>query len=145
MPLSEKAFALLRELEGFRAEEYLCSRGKRTIGYGHVIGATEEFSSPLSHAAACAILRDDVCFAEAAVEDLVRMPLTQNQYDALAIFVFNIGRRAFAQSTLLRRLNEGGYQSVPDELMKWVNADGQRIPGLVARRKAEVSLWNSVA
>lgn len=144
MPVSDKCLALLRELEGFSAEPYKDAAGKLTIGYGHVITAKDSFDPPITKVLACSILRDDVCIAEMALDDTVTVPLTQNQYDALACFVFNVGRHAFAHSTLLRKLNEGSYQSVPGELMKWVNSGGQRIAGLVARRQKEVELWDSI-
>lgn len=144
MPASDKCLATLRELEDFSAEVYTDAAGKPTIGYGHVITAKDSFDSPVSKTLACSILRNDVILAEMALDDLVQVPLTQAQYDALVCFVFNVGRHAFAQSTLLRKLNSGSYQSVPSELLKWVNSNGQRITGLVRRREKEVELWNSI-
>ena len=68
--------------------------------------------------------------------------LTQYQFDALVSFVFNVGVGAFGGSTLLRRLNQGDYNAVPAELMRWVNSGGTPLPGLVRRRRAEGVLFS---
>ncbi|WP_247643165.1 lysozyme [Brucella sp. B13-0095] len=73
------------------------------------------------------------------VERLVKVPLTDNQFAALVSFDFNTG--ALDKSTLLKKLNKGDYAAVPVELMKWVNAGGKKINGLVNRRAAEAGLW----
>ena len=89
------------------------------------------------------LLEADLMEAEAAVSvRLVRVPLTDNQFAALVSFVFNEGEGAFAQSTLLRKLNEGGYGLVPACLKSWIFAGGRVQPGLVRRRAAEAALWS---
>ena len=80
------------------------------------------------------------------VDRLVEVELTKNQREALAILSFNIGYPAFAQSTLLKKLNQGDYDSVPSELRRWSRAAGpsgqsQVIPGLIQRREREIKLW----
>jgi len=81
------------------------------------------------------------------VNDSVRVELTQNQYDALVSFAYNVGSGNFRQSTLLRLLNQGSYTSVPDELAKWtkgrVNGQLTDLPGLVRRRNAEAQLFQN--
>ena len=69
------------------------------------------------------------------------MTLSQNQYDALTNFCFNVGRGAFAQSTLLRVLNQGDYQRAGREFHKWVHRRGKVLPGLVSRRQAESQMF----
>ncbi|MHC3939910.1 hypothetical protein ACI0FR_01214 [Paenochrobactrum sp. BZR 201-1] len=85
------------------------------------------------------ILRADLAKFEKRVSDLVKVPLNDNQYAALVSFDFNTG--ALHKSTLLKKLNTGDYSAVPAELMKWVNAGGKRVQGLVNRRAAEAGLW----
>ena len=78
-----------------------------------------------------------------AVVRLVKVPLNQNQFDALVSFVYNLGEGALASSTLLKLLNQGDYDSVPAQMMRWTKANGVDLPGLVRRRKAEADLFSS--
>lgn len=77
------------------------------------------------------------------VNELLQVVVTQYQLDALLSFTFNLGAWNLARSTLLRKLNQGDYLSVPTELAKWVNAGGRRIKGLINRRAAEIALWET--
>ena len=88
------------------------------------------------------ILRYDVALAEKAVNKLVKVPLNQNQFDALVSFVFNIGETQFASSTLLAKLNNQDYQAVPSELNRWVHGSGKKLPGLINRRRDEGDLFS---
>lgn len=90
---------------------------------------------------AISLLTGDVHYAEQAVIRLVKVPLNGNQFSALVSFVFNLGAHALEGSTLLRKLNGGEYAAVPAELSRWVRAGGEKLPGLVRRRKAEAKLW----
>jgi lysozyme len=72
---------------------------------------------------------------------LVRVPLTQGQFDALVDFCFNLGEGRLAGSTLLRELNAGLYAAAGQQLLAWDHAGGKVIPGLKARREAELALW----
>ncbi|KQU84203.1 hypothetical protein ASD00_33735 [Ensifer sp. Root31] len=85
------------------------------------------------------ILRADLATFEERVSRLVKVPLTDNQHAVLVSFDFNTGK--LHSSTLLKKLNKGDYDAVPAELMKWVNAGGKRVKGLVNRRAAEAGLW----
>lgn len=73
---------------------------------------------------------------------LIKVPLTQQQQDALVIWAFNVGRAAVARSTLLKRLNAGRYNEVPAQLKRWVYVNGKVAKGLVNRRNAEIAIWN---
>ncbi len=84
-------------------------------------------------------------FAEDAVTDLVKVPLSDNQFSALVAFVFNIGVGHFAKSTLLRELNAGQYDSVPGQLALWNHINGVVNVGLTRRRAAEIALWKKGA
>lgn len=78
---------------------------------------------------------------EAAVNELVTVPLTQGQFTALVSFAFNIGVNGFASSTLLRKLNRHNKKSVSGQLMRWVRAGSAVLTGLVRRRRAEGRRW----
>lgn len=79
---------------------------------------------------------------EDAVNESVTVTLSQNQFDTLVSFSFNVGRGAFQNSTLLKKLNHGMYDEVPIQLKRWVFAGGQRVRGLEVRRENEIKLWN---
>lgn len=88
------------------------------------------------------LLDHDLGSAQQTVRSLVTVPLTQNQYDALVSFAFNVGAGNFASSNLLEKLNQGDYESVPGELARWVyGSDGEKWEGLVNRREEEGALF----
>lgn len=140
MKTNQKGIDLIKHFEGFRAEPYICSGGKNTIGFGHVIKPKEHFKT-LSLADAEVILKDDVKIAEEAVSAFVKVALNSNQFSALCSFVFNLGRWNLGRSTLLQLLNKGEYSKAADEFPKWCWAGGVKLKGLLARRKAERDLF----
>ena len=97
----------------------------------------------ISAAQETALLRNVVPGYAEAVAEAVRIPLTQNQFDALVSFAFNIGLPAFRDSTLLRRLNAGNLAAVPSEMRRWNKSDGQVVQGLVNRREAEIAQFET--
>lgn len=124
-----------------------------TIGYGHLVhygpigtndDAEASFLCGVTREIALELLAADLVVAEDAVNTLVRTPLRQAQFDALVSFVFNVGRGAFARSTLLARLNGGFCCVVPLELRKWTKAGGRHLAGLLARRNGEGAMWCDV-
>lgn len=141
--VTEQGLNLIKRFEGFSPTIYICPAGYPTIGYGHVVLAHEQelFAGGITQAEATELLRKDVGTAERSVLRLILVPLTDGQFDALVSFTFNLGAGALQRSTLRRKVNRGEHESVPTELMKWVWAAGKRLPGLVLRRKAEVSLY----
>jgi len=115
-----------------------------TIGYGHTATAGEpkpRAGMVITAAEAESILLKDLTQYEAAVESLVKVELNDNQFAALVSFAFNVGIGAFKDSTLLKKLNQGDFNAVPTELMKWTKAGGKKLQGLVNRRQAEGYLW----
>ena len=76
-----------------------------------------------------------------AIQAWVTVPLTKFQHQALISFVTDVGTASFRSSTLLRKLNSGDYESVPQELAKWAKVDGQVSPALAQRRATEAELW----
>jgi lysozyme len=89
------------------------------------------------------LLRIDAQIAEAAVVRLIRVPLTDGQFDALVSFTFNLGAGALQRSTLRRRANRGEHEAAAGEFKKWIWAAGKRLPGLVTRRRAESALYGT--
>jgi len=146
MQTSERGIALLKESEGFSATPYICPAGKPTIGYGHVIRDDENFADQgIDDAQAESLLRRDIGTAEQAVFEAVSVGLTQNQFDAMVVLTYNIGIGAFQNSTLLKDLNAGDIDSALSQWGRWIYASGKPLPGLIARRKAEVELFTSQA
>jgi len=115
------------------------------LSLGPIDGRASEapFANGITRAEAMDLLRQDVRTAEDAVRRLVDVPLNQNQFDALVSFTFNLGEGNLQSSTLLRRLNDGDYDSVPSELNRWTRGGGQVLPGLVRRRAEEGELFTT--
>ena len=143
MKASERCISLIQEFEGYAAQKYDDVGGKPTIGYGHLIRAGEAFPARLSESDATALLCRDLEGVEACVEGAVDTTLSQDQFDALASFVFNLGCSKFAGSTLLRKLNAGDYAGAAAEFPKWCRVGAKEVPGLLRRRLAEQLLFNS--
>lgn len=139
MKPSGAARALIRQFEGCRLQAYLCPAGVPTIGIGHTRGV--KLGDRCSQQQADLWLTQDLEDAAATVATLVRVPLTQGQFDALTSFVFNLGARHLAESTLLILLNKGNYKAAADQFSRWVRADDKIQPGLVKRRAAEADLF----
>lgn len=137
--INSAGLALIKEYEGLRLEPYKDTGCIWTCGFGHTKGVTEH--THCTPEIAEAWLESDLQEAEEAVSHLVSVRLTDNQFAALVSFAFNLGRGALAKSTLLKKLNEGGYELVPACIKSWVFDNGKLIPGLVRRRNAEATLW----
>ena len=145
MQLSADGLALLKQSEGFRSTVYLDAAGLRTIGYGHSMLPVETFPLGITEAEATAILSKDVAIAEGVVSRLVRVPLTQGQFDALVDFTFNLGVKALASSTLLKDLNAQQYAAAAQQLLLWDHVGLKESPVLKTRREAEYQLWTGRA
>lgn len=148
MKISQNGLDLIMHFEGFEPNPYICSGGKNTVGFGHVILATDRFKYPITKAQALEILAKDVEKFEVMVDKLVKVKLTQGQFDALVSFCFNLGPANLQRSTLLTKVNEGKFGEAADQFGKWVFAAGKQLPGLIKRRTAESKLfkgeaWNS--
>jgi lysozyme len=141
MRLSAEGLNLIKQSEGFRGQTYMDAAGYPTIGYGHRLVHPECFPHGIDQAQAEALLRMDAQVAELAVARLVKVPLSQGQFDALVDFVFNLGAGRLAASTLLNLLNEGNFQAASEELLRWDHAGGREVEGLKDRRLAEFNLW----
>jgi lysozyme len=140
---SPAAIALIKRFEGLRLVAAQLDDGRWTIGYGHTRSARE--GAEVTEADADALVAYDLIEVQAAVNDLTYTPLTQNQFDALASFVSNIGVEAFRHSSVLRRINEGALLQAACAMEMWRKADfeGERIviDALVRRRATEKALF----
>lgn len=143
MEISEAGLALIREFEGLRLISYVDVNGNGTIGYGHKIRPGEKFPQGINKAEAEMMMKADAEQAAAEMLALVKVDLTQGQFDALTDFVYNEGSGRLEHSTLLRDLNAGRYDDARNELLVWDIAGGRVQPGLQARRHAEFNLWIS--
>lgn len=130
----------IKTAEGLRLTAYLDTGGVWTIGYGHTGGDVREgLTIPLSEAER--LLTRDLRVAEGHVNDAVKVKLTQNQFDALVSFVYNVGGGAFRSSTLLKLLNAGDYDGAANQLPRWNKDNGRVVNGLTNRRREERELF----
>ncbi len=138
MLISQAGINLIKQFEGCRLTAYKDAVGVVTIGYGHT---PSKLGTTITQEQAEQLLKEDLKKFEEGVLELVKVPLNQNQFDALVSFSFNLGIGALACSTLLKKLNAKQYQEAANEFSKWVNAGGKPLPGLVKRRQAEKELF----
>jgi lysozyme len=146
MKTSPKGIALIKSAEGLRLKAYPdpgTGGVPWTIGYGSTSGVTR--SMVITEAQAEQMLAADLVRFERAVERLVRVPVTQGQFDALVSFTYNVGEGNFTKSTLLRKLNAGDAAAAAEQFSRWVNAAGKVLPGLVKRRAAERAMFLGAA
>jgi lysozyme len=143
MEVSQQGLELIKRSEGFRGRIYKDANGFPTIGYGHRVTAQQAWPDGIAEPEAAAILAADIREAEQAVQRLVRVPLTQGQFDGLVDFCFNLGAKRLAASTLLADLNLGRYNAAAEQLLLWDHAGARELPALSARRQAEFQLWHS--
>lgn len=134
MRCSEEAQRLLKELEGYVAEPYQDVAGRWVVGYGTRISDPDR---DYSREEIEALFEEAVQRADKAVGQLVKVPLKQHQFDALVLFVYNIGEDAFAQSSMLRFVNQGDFRKAAREFLRWVYADQKVLAGLLERRYRE--------
>ncbi|KVL67387.1 lysozyme [Burkholderia ubonensis] len=149
---SKSGLQLTEQFEGCRLTAYQDSVGVWTIGYGHT-GPDVYKGLTITQAQAEALLMKDIAKATAAVNRLVTLDragdpdtdglpdLTQEEFDALVDFTFNLGAGNLASSTLLKKLNAGDIEGAAAEFPKWVHAGGKVLAGLVKRRDAERALF----
>jgi lysozyme len=149
--ISNDGIELIKRFEGFHKVQpdgtvsaYRCAAGVWTIGWGSTKGVRSGQKITVEEAEEK--LRDDLKTSESAVKQYVSVPLSQGQYDALVSYVFNCGSGNFRSSTLLKRLNVGQYDDVPEQLMRWnkarVNGKLTVLRGLTRRRAAEAAIFS---
>lgn len=147
MRLSKQGLALLKQFEGCSLTTYKDSAGLFTIGYGHLLGDGKKLPDiakyKLTRKQADMLLHYDVVPKEKAVERLCPIKLTQNEFDALVSFTFNLGAGALQRSTLRQKLNRGDKVGAAKVLLRYNRAGGKVVKGLVNRRMAEYKLFMS--
>lgn len=140
--VTTQGIELIKYYEGFSPTPYLCPAGILTIGFGHVIRQGEVFApAGITREEGVALLRQDVQQFARQVLRLIRVPLTDGQFDALVSFTFNLGAGALQRSTLRQKLNRGEYDEAAEEFPKWIWAGGRKLQGLLRRRLAEQAIY----
>ena len=139
MTTSLNGILLIKKMEGFRGTAYSCPGGTLTIGYGTTRGVSPNMT--VTEAQADMLLRRDLVFIENQINSL-GLRLKQNQFDALASLVYNIGWGNFVKSTLLRLTRlDPDHTGIPNEFRRWIYAAGKPMAGLSHRREAEIALY----
>jgi hypothetical protein len=145
MSLGQNGLDLIKNFEGLRLEAYQDSIGIWSIGVGsiRINGQPVQQGMVITEDQANQLLTEELNHFVEIINQVVQVDLTQNQFDALVSFTYNLGDGNLRKSTLLRKLNAGDYQGAADEFPKWDRAGGQVIAGLLRRRNAERDLFLS--
>lgn len=142
--ISNNGLNLVKQFEAFRSTMYLDAVGLKTTGYGTLIDTKEEqylINKKITEAEATDLLELDMAKFEKAINNLVKVELTQNQFDALCSFTYNVGISNFKNSTLLKMINEGKIKESADQFLRWNKAGGKVLSGLTSRRQKEMELF----
>lgn len=131
--------SLIKKFEGCELEAYQCSANVWTIGYGHTKDV--EKGDTITKEEAEQMLIDELHEYENYINKYVNVALSQNQFDALVSWVYNLGPANLTASTMLKVLNNGKYEEVPAQMKRWNKAGGKVLDGLVRRREAEALLY----
>ena len=141
MQCNQAGVDLIKSFEGCELTAYADQGGVWTIGYG----TTGPFVTPgltITQEQADNWLTAKIQSVAASLSRMITLPLNENEFSALCSWAYNVGIGSVANSTLLKELNEGDVDEVPNQLMLWNHVDGVINQGLVRRRAAEVDLWN---
>ena len=146
--ISQKGIDLIKKYEGFSAKPYLCPAQIPTIGYGATYYEDGKKvtlqDSLITEDRGVELLKHLLVTFEKSVDSFCRDDINQNQFDALVSFAYNLGTGSLKSSTLLKKVNANPADpTIKDEFMKWVNAGGKKLPGLVKRRTDEAALYFS--
>ncbi len=146
MKIGTKGIELIKHFEGFRSQPYYDPVNVATIGYGathYGNGVNVKISdNSISEKEASILLINMLVQYENAVDQVLNRTISQNQYDALVSFTYNLGGGALAQSTLLKKVNiNPADPSIKNEFMRWIYAGGVPLNGLIRRRAAESELY----
>jgi len=144
MKTSSNGLSFIAQQEGCILHTYNDGTGVLTIGVGHTSAAGPpkvQRGQTITKEQAYQILATDLGKVEAQVNTLVRVPINQNQFDALVSFHFNTG--ALGRSTALKKLNQGDYNGAADALLAYNRAGGRVLPGLSKRRALERQMFLS--
>ena len=131
---------MIKHFESCKLTAYQDSVGVWTIGWGHTAGVKK--GDNWTQDEADDILLNDLEKFEGYVNQYVKVPLTQNQFDALVSWTFNLGPGNLKSSTMLTKLNEKNYDEVPSQMKRWNKAGGKVLRGLERRRNAEAAMFS---
>ncbi|MEB3790150.1 lysozyme [Acinetobacter sp. IK40] len=144
MTTSKTGIDLIYSFEDTKLQAYDDGVGVWTIGTGTTVypnGVKVKKGDTCTLAQAKTYFSHDLKRFESSVNNLVKVPLSQNQFDALVSLVYNIGQTAFSESTLLKKLNAKDYQGAADQFPRWNKGGGKVLKGLVRRRADERALF----
>jgi lysozyme len=146
MKLDESGYKLIQEFEGLSLVPYLCSAKVPTIGYGNTFYPSGKKvtmqDQPISLATAKWMLKETADKFAADVDKLIKSKLTQNQFNAIVSFAFNLGLTSLGRSTLLKKVNiNPNDPTIAAEFAKWNKAGGKVLNGLTKRRAKEAKLY----
>jgi lysozyme len=139
MTISEEGKSLIKKFEGCELTAYKCAAGVPTIGYGHIKGVN--MGDTITQEEANEMFNHEMKEYETYVNTAVTVPLSQNQFDAIVSWVFNLGNGNLQASTMLKVINSGDHAGVPAQIKRWNKAGGKVLDGLVRRREAEALLY----
>jgi lysozyme len=131
---------MIEAFEGRRHKAYRCSANVLTVGIGHT-GPDVTPETVWSDAEIDERFSADLRKVEIAINKLVTAPITQPSFDACVSLAYNIGLHNFKTSTLLRLMNQGRHRDAAAEFPRWSFANGQQMPGLIRRRRAETEMF----
>ena len=139
MTTSSKGLQLIKDFEGLRLFAYRCPAGVPTIGYGHTKGV--RMGQTITEKQAEDFLKEDLKPVEKYLNDM-GINFLQEQFDALASWIFNLGAGKFQHSTLFYKISADAPDAeIAEQILKWVNANGKPLPGLKRRRVAEANMF----
>jgi lysozyme len=144
--VSNQALELIKKFEGFCAQPYLCPAACCTVGYGSTFyedGTKVKLDDPpITEERATQLLQSVLKTFEKHVDSYARDDITQQQFDALVCFAYNVGVGALKSSTLLKLVNTNPSDPlIKNEFLKWNKAAGKVLKGLTKRREAEAELY----
>tara|TARA_S200002703_G_scaffold151447_1_gene150884 strand:+ start:254 stop:691 length:438 start_codon:yes stop_codon:yes gene_type:complete len=143
MNISKEGIDLIKHFEGCRLEAYEDAVGVPTIAYGRIKDV--KIGDSCTQAQAEAWLDEELHEYEGYINDAVTVALTQNQFDSLVSWVYNLGPSNLKSSTMLKVLNKEQYADVPEQIQRWNKAGGKVLEGLTKRRNAEALLFEGKA
>ena len=142
--ISKEGIALIKKFEGCPQKDGMCysyqdSVGVWTLGFGFTKGVGPDSKITIEEAEKR--LMEELSEYEGYVNKLVTVDLSQNQFDSIVAFTYNLGPTNLSQSTLLKEINSNNFFSVPNEIRRWNKAGGRVLDGLIRRREAEALLF----